>query len=522
MTATGESVSSKPAWSSVDSALLNEFRSKIESRVPRLRADGSPSNPTPLLDITDALVEAAKEEYGLDLGLEKARVYGKFEGTVLGGSVKTRPAVKIIGDAISSGRLTRDKVVFEATSGNFGISLGLLNQLGVKVIALVSRRLQDGVLQGLSVGDVKTVDLDVDICPAPGLAMDADAAAAKAVAQTVRSKLAEHGLDVAPFDRTRDEAERLLARQDVIGLAKLLARAYDGFCPEQYDNELNPVSHQTVTGPEIDGQLKALGESLADFEVVCTFGTGGTSTGLSRYVSQLYGRKGVRVVFPLVGQDVAGIRTKAIASGLKFYQPGLYLGEHEVDFESASRLLGNFVRRGFDIGESSALALFATLQLINYGAGDRFVVVLADGAQKYLDRIGKGAPRKAEVSLDEARSDPNAYDAVIWTHAMITPKEEGIKLLASAIGCDPAKVKVARTSDVRSLIEGSETPPGIKQLIPGGRPRLLLVCMVGGTSLMAAKSLGAKGVDAQSLKGGIMAISASSGRPPAQLLKQGD
>ncbi|MDV3292820.1 MAG: pyridoxal-phosphate dependent enzyme [Nitrososphaerales archaeon] len=508
--------------SGVDSALLGEFKSKIESRIPRLGADGSLSDPTPLIDITDALLDSAKEEYGLDLGARKVKVYGKFEGQLLGGSVKTRPAIKIIGDAISSGRLTRDKVVFEATSGNFGISLGLLNQLGLKVIALVSRRLQDGVLKGLDASDVKTIDLDVEICPAPGLTIDADVAAAKAIAMKVRGKLAEHGLDVAPFDKARNETERLLARQDVIGLAKLLARAYDGFCPEQYDNELNPASHQTVTGPEIDGQLKALGESLADFDVVCTFGTGGTSTGISRYVSESYRRRAVRVVFPLVGQDVAGIRTKAIATGLKFYQPGLYLGEHEVDFEPASRLLGNFVRRGFDIGESSALALFATLQMINYGAGDRFVVVLADGAQKYLDRIGKGAPKKAEVSLEEARADPQAYDAVIWTHAMITPKDEGIDLLASALGCDPAKVKVARTGDVKSLIGGQETPAGIQRLIPAGSPRLLLVCMVGGTSLIAAKVLGAKGIEAQSLKGGIMAIATSAGKAPPLLLKQGD
>ncbi len=522
MTTTGESMPPGPAGPSIDSALLADFKAKIQSRVPHVEADGSFSNQTPLLDITDALVDCAKEEYGLDLAARGVRVYGKFEGKVLGGSVKTRPAVKIIGDAISSGKLTRDKVVFEATSGNFGISLGLLNELGLKVIALVSRRLQDGVLHGLVESEVKTVDLDIDICPAPGLTIDADLAVAKGVALAVRGKLAEYGLDVAPFDKARNEVEQLLARQDVIELAKLLARVYDGFCPEQYDNELNPASHQTVTGPEIEGQLKGLGESLADFDVVCTFGTGGTSTGVSRYIEDAQGRKGVRVVFPLSGQDVAGIRTKEKATGLRFYQPELYLGEHEVDFEAANRVLGHFVRKGFDIGESSALALFATLQLANYGAGTRFVVILADGAQKYLAQIQRTGPKKKEVSLEEARSDQQAYGAVIWTHAMFTPKEEGVKLLASALGCDPSKVKVARTRDVQSLINGSETPQGIQEVLPSDRQRVLLVCMVGGTSLMAAKSLRAKGIDAQSLKGGIMAISASSGRAPALLLKQGD
>jgi cysteine synthase len=512
----------RPAHSRIDSALLAEFKAKIESRVPRLLSDRSLSNQSPLIDITDALISAAREEYGLDLGSRKVKVYGKFEGKILGGSVKTRPAVRIIGEAISSGALTRDKVVFEATSGNFGVSLGLLNELGLKVIVLISRRLQEGVLKALDNSQVRTIDLDVDICPAPGIPIDAGTAVAKGVAQHVRGKLTEYGLDVSPFDRARNDVEGLLARQDVIGLAKLLARAYNGFCPEQYENELNPISHEEVTGPEIDAQLKELGGSLADFVVVCTFGTGGTSTGLSRYIKEVYKRKGVRVVFPLAGQDVAGIRTKEKASGLKFYRPDLYLGEHETDFEAASRLTDHFLRLGLDIGESSALALYAALQLVNYGAAAMFVVILADGAQKYLERVAQKAPQKAEVSFEEARSGSQAYDAVIWTHGMFTPKEGGIQLLATALGCDLAKVKVSKTRDVQSLINGGETPEGIKDMLAGGRSKVLLVCMVGGTSLMAAKFLNAKGIDAQSLKGGIMAIAASSGKAPAQLLKQGD
>ena len=522
MTSVGESAALGAANPGIDHVLLGEFKAKIESRIPRILSDRSLSNPTPLLDITDVLLSAAKEEYGLDLSSKKVKVYGKFEGKVLGGSVKTRPAVQIVREAISSGTLTRDKIVFEATSGNFGVSLGLLKGLGLRVVALVSRRLQDGVLQALDNSEVMTIDLDVDLCPAPGLSIDADTAVARGVAQSVRGRLVEFGLDVSPFDQARKEVEGLLARQDVIGLAKLLARVYEGFCPEQYENELNPVSHQTVTGPEIDAQLKEVGGTLADSDVVCTFGTGGTSTGLSRYIKETYGRKGVRVVFPLAGQDVAGIRTREKASGLKFYLPDSYLGEHETDFQAASALLSHFFRLGLDIGESSALALYATLQLVNYGAGEKFVVVLADGAQKYLERAGQIEPRKAEVSLEEARSNLSAYDSIIWTHGMFTPNEEGINLLAATLGCDPTKVRISRTRDVQSLIVGGEIPKGIQSILPNGRSKVLLVCMVGGTSLMAAKFLNARGIDAQSLKGGIMALAASSGKPPAQLLKQGD
>ena len=506
----------------VDTNLLAEFRTRLESQVPRLLSDHTITNATPLLDITDDLVSVAREEYGIDLSGRGAKVYGKFEGKALGGSIKTRPAVRIVGEAIASGALTKEKVVFEATSGNFGVSLGLLRTLGLRVVVLVSRRLQDGVLKALDNSDVKTVDLDIDICPAPGLTDDPNTAVAKGIAQSVRSKLHEYGLDPARFDAVRTEAESLLARQDVIGLAKLLARAYGGFCPEQYDNELNPDAHRTTTGPEIDSQLRQFGASLADFDVVCAFGTGGTSTGLSQYIWNTHRRKGVRVVFPLAGEDVAGIRGREKATGLRFYRPHLYLGEHEVDFQNASRLMGHFQRKGKGVGESSALALYATLQLVNYGAGTKFVVVLADGAEKYLGRPREALQPKTEVSLDEARSDPAAYEAVIWTHGMFTPKDEGIKLIAASLGCEPGKIKVASTHDVQALVSGGDVPDGIRGLLPKSGGNALLVCMVGGTSLVAAKSLAAKAVAAQSLKGGLVQLANRKGIAPAQVLKQGD
>jgi cysteine synthase len=517
----GETTAMRSSKQTTDSELLSRFKSQVESKTPRLLPDGTVANATPLVDMTEELVSAARDELGIDLSSRGAKVYGKFEGRVLGGSIKTRPAVRIIHEAISTGALTRNKVVFEATSGNFGVSLGLLNDLGLNVIVLVSRRLQEGVLEALGNSNVKTIDLDIDICPTPGMTDDPNTALAKGVVQSVRGKLSEYGLDLAPFDQARADAESLLARQDVIGLAKLLAKVYDGFCPEQYDNELNPDAHRSITGPEIDSQLKQVGSSLADFDVVCAFGTGGTSTGISQYIWNTHRRKGVRVVFPLAGQDVAGIRGKEKATGLRFYRPHLYLGEHEADFEKAGRLVGYLSRKGIGVGESSALALYATLQLVNYGAGSNFVVIIADGSEKYLVKPAATQP-KAEVSPEEVQSNPSAYDAVIWTHAMFTPKDEGIKLLAASLGCDASKIKVASTRDVQSLVNGGAIPEGIRGLLPGEGKNVLLVCMAGGTSLVAARALAGSGVSAQSLRGGIVPLATKSGLSPARLLKQGD
>src|SRR6267143_3209762 len=222
----------------IDEELLNRFWTEIKSKVPSvIEKDGKKliANPTPLEDLTAPLIECARVEYGLEIPARGIKVFGKFDSKIIGGSVKVRPAVEIIEDAIASGKLRTGQTVFEATSGNFGIALGVLEKIGIKVIFLVSRRLQSGVLDELNKNSVKTVNLDIDICPAPGLALDQNLVIAKATASNVREQLADLGLDAGQFDESRAEIEGLLARQDVINLAKLLAKICGGFCPEQYD-----------------------------------------------------------------------------------------------------------------------------------------------------------------------------------------------------------------------------------------------------------------------------------------------
>ena len=508
----------------VDQDLLAKFTSEIKAHVPHTRDGKSGTaiiNPTPLVDITDSVLDCARTEFDLDFSTRKAKVFGKFDSQIFGSSVKVRPAVQIIEEAIATGKLRTGQTVFEATSGNFGLALGMLEKLGLRVVVLVSRKLQEGVVEELKKKNVKTVDLDVDICPAPGLKVDQNILAAKVTAENLKQELVQIGLDGAVFDSARGEIEGLLARQDVINLAKFLAKAYGGFSPEQYDNELNVKSHETVTGPEIDQQVRVLGYSLDDFRVVTTFGTGGTSAGLSNYTQAKYARKTVHVVFPLGNQDVAGIRTKDKAMGLRFYKPGLYAGQHEVDFEASKRVLRFFAGRGYDIGESSALALYCCIQMLNYEVGDKFVVIIADGIDKYrktLDSMAE-APRRLEITVQEASAGLANYSGILWTHGMFVPKEEGLKLVASSLGCDESRVKIARASDVQALISTQQIPDTFGALLPRDKGRLLLVCMAGGTSLRVAQILAEKGVEGESLTGGIMALPAPIGKEPADLVQ---
>lgn len=508
----------------VNSSLLEHFKQEIWNKVPHIEeklGEAKIANATPLIDITEDLRECARNKYGLDLADKDLRVFGKFDSNLLAGSIKVRPAVQIIHDAIATGKLKRGQTIFEATSGNFGIALGQIGRLGLDVVTIVSRKLQEGVFEELRNEKIRIINLDMDICPAPGMKGNANLLAARATASNIRSQLSQFGFDPAIFDKSRSEVEGLLASQDIINLAKFLAKIYGGFCPEQYDNELNVEVHRTVTAREVDQQLSEQGHSLGDFRIVCTFGTGGTSGGLSRYCMEKFGKKSVHVVFPLGDQDVAGIRTKGKALGLKFYEPERYAGQHEVDFRQAKPLLKFFVDKGYDIGESSALALYAVLQMANFGGGGKFVVIIADGIQKYRKSIEaiKEKETRLQVTLQEAVSNIGNYNRVLWIHAMYTPRKEGIELIANSLGCDESKIFVPKASDVQQLLATQEIPKELDKALGGADGKSLLVCMMGNTSFQVAQVLAGKGIAAESLIGGISALSEGKGKQLPELVQ---
>ena len=505
---------------SIDSRLLADFQRELKSKVPHEEGVLGIVNPTPLVDLTEPLLECAKADYGMRLNPEGVRVYGKFDSKIYGGSIKVRPAVRIIEQAIGSGELVEGQTVFEATSGNFGIALGMLGKLGLYPVAIVSRKLQSGVVERLQADGVRLVNLDIDVCPAPGLEGGSDPAVAKAVAASVGQQLADLGFDRGPYDALRSEAEELLGRQDAIGLAKLLARVYGGFCPEQYDNDMNVRAHEEITGPEIDQQLGQVGSSLSQYAIVTAFGTGGTASGLSRYALRKHQRKVIRVVFPSAGQDVAGIRTREKADGLRFYEPGTYLGEHEVDFEETRKLSAFFNSRGYDIGESGALVLFSCMQMLNYGLEKKLVAMVADGAAKYAkenEAIAK--VKRDQVTLQEAAANVLGYGSLVWAHAMFVPREEGMGLIAASLGCERGAISVADVKDVQDMISGKQPSEEFLKLVPRDGKPMLLVCMVGNTSLMLVKMLDARGVLAQSLAGGITGLPGSKTKQPFQLVQ---
>jgi len=503
-----------------DKPLLEKFEQEIWNKIPHLEGE-KVVNATPLVDLTSDLKECAKSVYKLDISDLDLKVYGKFDANLLSGSIKVRPAIHIMHDAIKTGKLKSGQTIIEATSGNFGIALGQMSKLGLTVVSLVSRKLQEGVFKELRNEDIRIMDLDMDICPAPGMKdSDADALKAKATAGNVRSQLAELGFDPTIFDNSISEIETLLAAQDIINLAKLLAKIYGFFCPEQYDNELNINAHQTITAVEIEQQLKENSDSLEDYRIWCSFGTGGTSGGLSRYMNEKYRKKAIHVVFPIPGQDVAGIRTKAKADGLKLYNPDVYEAEHEVDFGQAKHLLKFFVEKGHNIGESTALALYSILEKLSDGDKGKFIVVVADGIEKYRKNLeAMSSNQRIQVSLDEASSSVQEYDKIIWVHTSYTPKEEGIEMIAKSLGVGKDKIAIPKASTINQLLSTQQIPDELNKDLDGSKGKSLLICMAGNTSLMTAQVLASKGIVTESLNGGITNLPEGQGKNPGQYIK---
>ena len=160
-------------------------------------------------------------------------VYVKLEYLNPGGSVKDRPALRIVQDAIASGRLTPEKTLIDATSGNTGVAYAMVGAaLGFRVALVMPANVSKA---------------RKDITQAYG-------------AQLIASSPME-GSDGA----IRVVRERVASEPEKY------------FYADQYANPSNPLAHYHGTGAEI---LDALGDRLTHF--VTGLGTSGTMMGTTR------------------------------------------------------------------------------------------------------------------------------------------------------------------------------------------------------------------------------------------------
>ncbi len=168
------------------------------------------------------------------------------------------------------------------------------------------------------------------------------------------------------------------------------------FLPQQFKNPANPEIHEKTTGPEIwndtDGNIDVL---------VAGVGTGGTITGISRYIKNTKGKKIISVAVepkesPVISQQLAGQplqpgphKIQGIGAGFIPETLDLSIIDRVEQVESSEAI--EFAKRlakeeGILVGISCGAAVAAAVRLANLDefAGKTIVVILPDGAERYL------------------------------------------------------------------------------------------------------------------------------------------
>ena len=262
------------------------------------------------------------------------RLFAKLEWANPTGSVKDRIANAMISDALAAGALREGQTILEPSSGNTGISLALVGaRLGHRVRIVMPDNTTPERTQLLRA-------FGAEIVYSPGTE----------------------------------------GSNGAIRMAQELASGNpDLYMPFQYGNEANPRVHQETTGPEIL-------EQVPDVDVfVAGLGTGGTLTGVGRYLKR--GRDGVRVIAaePLPGELVSGLRS--LDEG--FVPPVLdetvlddrYLVSNRDAVIGVRRLMEE---EGLFAGLSSGAVLSVALKVAAEMQEGKIVTLLADGGWKYL------------------------------------------------------------------------------------------------------------------------------------------
>ena len=289
---------------------------------------------TPLLELTHI-----EKEFGL-----KAKLLAKLEYLNPAGSIKDRVGKAMIEDAEASGKLTKDSVIIEPTSGNTGIGLAMV----------------------ATAKGYRTIIVMPDTMSAER-----------------RKLIAAYGAELVLTDGSKGMAGAIEKAEE---LAKELP---GGFVAGQFVNPVNPKAHFTSTGPEIfedtDGEIDIL---------VASVGTGGTITGTGEYLKSKKPELKVVAVEPasspvLSGGAAGPHKIQGIGAGFipEILNTEIYDEIIQVENDDAfegGRWIGK--KEGVLVGISSGAALFAAIEVAKReeNAGKTIVVILPDSGDRYL------------------------------------------------------------------------------------------------------------------------------------------
>ncbi|MCX7928820.1 MAG: pyridoxal-phosphate dependent enzyme [Patescibacteria group bacterium] len=284
---------------------------------------------------------------------DRVRVFGKIMSATPLANVKCLPAYHMLEQALKAGKLANIERIYESSSGNTAFSLTVIARaLGIDDVNIfVSSSISPEKLAFLKLLGITVIVNQEPMCPDP--------------------EDPESG----------------------INKAKNYAMQFQGYCPSQYDNPMNPDAHYRWTGPQIFWQLDGNLQIYA-----ATLGTTGTILGSGRFLKEHL--PNLKVVGVASAEDKVrlGPRSKNSLKEIGFPWQEFVDVVVEVEDKEAYELSLKLFQRGFMAGPSSGFNLAGLYRYIEGikrdGSLDSFrnssgeivcVCIFPDGPLPYLN-----------------------------------------------------------------------------------------------------------------------------------------
>ena len=251
----------------------------------------------------------------------EGHIFAKLEYFNPAGSIKDRVAENMLKEALEGGKITKNSVIIEPTSGNTGIGLAMLcSSYGMRAIIVMPDNMSE----------------------------------------ERQAMMKAYGAEVVLTDGK-------------LGMRGAIARAYElqseiagAFIPNQFENPANAQAHYETTGREIDAQTGGKADIF-----VATVGTGGTFTGTARYLKERNVRLQAVAVEPkgspvLSGGKAGAHAIQGIGAGFIPEVMDVSLMDEVIavsDGDALSYAREVFQREGLYVGISSGAAVCAAVEL---------------------------------------------------------------------------------------------------------------------------------------------------------------
>ena len=266
----------------------------------------------------------------------KVEIYAKAEWFNPGGSVKDRPAFRMVREAQASGAFKQGQTLIDSTSGNTGIAYAMI-----------------GAAMGFPVSLVMPKNVSLE-----------------------RKKIVRaYGAGIISSDPLKgSDGARALVQE----IVEKDPKKY--FFPDQYSNPSNWRAHYDSTGPEI---WRDTGGRITHF--VAGMGTSGTMMGTSRFLKEKNPKIKTIAVQPETFHGIEGLKNMDGSMPVKIYDPKVpdqkITIPTEPTYEWTRRLAS---QEGLLAGPSSGAALYGALSVLKDLEEGVVVVIFPDGGDNYL------------------------------------------------------------------------------------------------------------------------------------------